>query len=386
MPAWTHDFDFLNGSWNIHNRYLMGRLRGSTKWVEFEGMSEVEGLFNGLGQLDRYTALRDGKAIEGMTLRLLNPATGEWSLYWADNVRAGMLQLPMIGRFHGDTGEFFGVEEVDGKKVQCRFLWTKGDSPRWEQAFSADGGKTWETNWVMTFTRPADSFSAIEFRRYTVQEAERTHFAQYFEAYFPEAFQQMGAMVLGQFLERGNPLGFTWIRGFRSMDDRASVNQAFYDGPLWKEHRQTMNARVIDHTNVLLLRPLHPETAVVCLPSVDAVRATQGAGGIVVAQIFRVEAGQVEKFAEKAERVFAAYRNSGAREAGVLITLDAPNNFPRLPFRADGPYLVWLGIVRDQPALDKLRPLLEGSVETLGAMGELAILDPTPRSRLRWLP
>lgn len=154
MPAWTHDFDFLNGSWNIHNRYLVGRLRGSTTWVEFEGKSEVQPLLNGLGQLDNYTALRDGKTVEGMTLRLFNPATGEWSLYWADTVRAGILQPPMIGKFQGDIGEFFGDEEVDGKKVQCRFLWTKGNSPRWEQAFSADGGKSWETNWVMTFTRP----------------------------------------------------------------------------------------------------------------------------------------------------------------------------------------------------------------------------------------
>src|ERR1700685_1220100 len=223
------DFDFLNGSWNIHNRYLIGRLRGSTEWTEFEGRSEVQPLLNGLGNLDKYSAVRDGQSIKGMTLRLLDPATGEWSLYWADTVRSGILQPPMVGKFQGDRGEFFGDEEVDGKKVLCRFIWTKGASPRWEQAFSADGGKTWETNWVMTMTRPmVSSFPVIEFRRYTVKEAERTHFAQYFEAYFPEAFQQMGAMVLGQFLDQGNPLGFTWMRGFHDMDERLAVDQAFY--------------------------------------------------------------------------------------------------------------------------------------------------------------
>lgn len=150
------DFDFLFGSWTIHNRCLDGRLRGSTTWIEFDARSEVQPLLDGLGNLDRYTAARDGSTLEGLTLRLFNPATGDWSIYWADTVRAGVLQPPMVGRFVEDEGLFFGDEEVDGRPVRCRFVWTKGvdgGSPRWEQAFSADGGKTWETNWIMTFTR-----------------------------------------------------------------------------------------------------------------------------------------------------------------------------------------------------------------------------------------
>jgi hypothetical protein len=110
---------------------------------------------NGLGNLDRYRAVRDGESIEGVTLRLFNPATGEWSIHWADTVRAGTLLPPMVGRFVG-VGQFFGDEMVDGKKVLCRFLWTrnKTGSPQWEQAFSDDGGKTWETNWIMMLTQP----------------------------------------------------------------------------------------------------------------------------------------------------------------------------------------------------------------------------------------
>src|SRR5450755_412565 len=126
MPNWTQDFDFLAGKWNVHNRYLKGRLRSSTEWIEFDGTSEVQPLLNGLGNLDRYSAQRDGKLVKGITVRLLNPDTGEWSLYWADNVRPGALQMPMIGKFQGDTGEFFGEEEVDGKKVLCRFRWIRG--------------------------------------------------------------------------------------------------------------------------------------------------------------------------------------------------------------------------------------------------------------------
>ena len=153
--ASTRDFDFLHGSWNVHNRYLKGRLRSSTEWSEFDAQSDVQPLLNGLGQLDRYRAVRDGNAVEGVTLRLFNPATGEWSLHWADTVNPGVLLPPMVGRFNGEVGEFFGDEFVDGRKVLCRFYWTRTNpaSPRWEQAFSDDGGKTWETNWIMTFTR-----------------------------------------------------------------------------------------------------------------------------------------------------------------------------------------------------------------------------------------
>jgi|GEM_PF-719071 len=153
--ATKHDFDFLHGSWTIHNRYLKERLKGSSEWIEFDARGDVEPLLDGFGQIDRYRAVRNGSPVDGITLRLFNPDTGEWSLHWADTVRTGVLQPPMVGRFKGGVGEFFGDESVDGKVVRCRFLWTRtpDGSPRWEQAFSADEGKTWETNWVMTFTR-----------------------------------------------------------------------------------------------------------------------------------------------------------------------------------------------------------------------------------------
>ncbi|HLJ86697.1 MAG TPA: hypothetical protein VKZ53_07725 [Candidatus Angelobacter sp.] len=155
MTTLKRDFDFLHGSWSVHNRYLAERLKGSGQWIEFSARSEVQPLLQGAGNIDRYAASRNGESFEGITLRLFNPATGEWSIYWADTVRPGILLPPMAGRFHGDLGEFFGEEEVAGRKVSCRFHWLRAnpDAPRWEQAFSSDGGKTWETNWIMTFTR-----------------------------------------------------------------------------------------------------------------------------------------------------------------------------------------------------------------------------------------
>lgn len=235
-------------------------------------------------------------------------------------------------------------------------------------------------------------FQVFEFRRYTVKPGEREHLASYFESYFPEAFQQLGAIALGSFFEREKPLGFTWIRGFHTIEARAVINAAFYYGPVWKEHKKTLNDLMTDSDNVLLLHPLSPDRSVTALPSVDPVTEPQGAQGVLVAQIFAVKKDEVEAFAQKAELAFGAYRAAGAREAGVLVTLDVPNNFPQLPVRSDGPYLVWLGILKDNQMLEsQFNPAVEKALPSLQATGllrgtpELVVLDPTHRSRLRWL-
>ncbi len=153
--ATRHDFDFLLGRWHVHNRFLAARLCRSNDWLEFDARSAVQPLLDGFGHVDRYSAVREGRAMDAVTVRLFDPSTGEWSLYWADTVRARTFLPPMIGRFAGGSGEFFGEERVDGRLVLCRFRWSGAGtgSPRWEQAFSDDGGASWETNWVMNFAR-----------------------------------------------------------------------------------------------------------------------------------------------------------------------------------------------------------------------------------------
>jgi len=238
-------------------------------------------------------------------------------------------------------------------------------------------------------TLPHD-FPVIEFRRYTVRDGEREHFATYFESYFPEAFQQLGAIAFGDFTEPNHPEHFTWMRGFHDMDERAKVNSAFYFGTVWKEHKATLNGLMTDSDNVLLLRPLRPDTQVPVLPAVDPVSEPQGAKGIVVAQIFRVKAAQVDAVATSVEPGFTKYKDAGAREAGLLVTLDVPNNFPQLPVRSDGPFLVWIGIVRDEVVLQKLTAIAEENARAVEKSGmlqeapELVVLRPNSRSRLRW--
>jgi hypothetical protein len=235
------------------------------------------------------------------------------------------------------------------------------------------------------------NFSVFEFRRYVVKAGEREHFAQLFEAYFPEAFEQVGAIAVGQGLERGNPNGFTWLRGFHSIEERASANAGFYYGPVWREHKKQANDLLVDNDNVLLLEPLSFERQPTILGAVDPVREPAGAQGVIVAQVFAVKANGVEALARAAESTFARYRATpGVREAGVLVTLDVENNYPSLKIRTDGPYLVWLGVVRDEAALHALAPLVERGVAGLTASGALRgapewiVMDPTHRSRLRW--
>jgi hypothetical protein len=150
------DFDFYVGTWKIHNRRLRERLKGSTDWEEFEGTSVARMVLGGLGNVDESSFDRASGRLEGMTVRLYDPVSQYWSLYWADS-RQGILQAPMIGRFKDGHGEFFDQEMFEGKHVFSRFIWSEitETSCRWEQAFSADGGVTWETNWIMESVRIA---------------------------------------------------------------------------------------------------------------------------------------------------------------------------------------------------------------------------------------
>lgn len=243
----------------------------------------------------------------------------------------------------------------------------------------------------METVKHLQDFQVIEFRRYTVAPGEREHFTRYFDTYFPEAFEQLGAMVFGQFHERADANHFTWLRGFKDINARPIVNAAFYYGPLWKEHRVKVNAILPDSDNVMLLRPARVDSGVTVLPAVDPVTEPDGAHGIVVAQVFPVDKGGEDAFAARAGSEFAHYATPGVHPAGVLVTLDVPNNFPQLPIRSDGPWVVWLGVVRDERALHDLEAAMVRSEKALAATGllrgaaERIVMDPTPRSRLRWL-
>jgi hypothetical protein len=151
------DFDFIIGSWKVRNRRLKQRLKGSDSWEEFEGRAVGRKIWGGAANIDEYDAESPSGRVQGMTLRLYNPKSQQWSIYWANRAN-GVLDTPMIGGFKDGRGEFYDQEMFEGRSIYVRFIWSNitADSARWEQAFSPDGGKTWETNWIMEFTRASE--------------------------------------------------------------------------------------------------------------------------------------------------------------------------------------------------------------------------------------
>jgi hypothetical protein len=148
------DFDFFMGTWQMKHYRLRERLTGCTDWEEFEGVCVARPLPGVLGNIDESIMHRDSGVLHGMTLRLFNPASQQWSLYWGSSA-LGKLDVPMIGSFKDGIGEFYSQELWEGRAIFNRFVWSR-ISPtycHWEQSFSPDGGKTWESNWIMEHTR-----------------------------------------------------------------------------------------------------------------------------------------------------------------------------------------------------------------------------------------
>jgi hypothetical protein len=149
-----HDFDFELGSWKTHLRRLVHPLTGSSTWAEYDGTSVVRKVWDGRANLLELEVTGPAGHIEALSLRLYNPDSGQWSLNFA-NKASGTLGQPTIGEFHNGRGEFYDQETVGGRAVLVRFIISeiRPDSCHFEQAFSADGGKTWEVNWIATDTR-----------------------------------------------------------------------------------------------------------------------------------------------------------------------------------------------------------------------------------------
>ena len=152
-----HDFDFAIGVWKTHLKRLQHPLTGSTTWVEYEGTSVIRKVWNGRANLVELEV--DGPAghLEGVSLRLYNPDAHQWSLNFA-NSSSGTLSVPTIGEFNDGRGELYDQESFGGRTILVRnvFMNITPTSYRFEQAFSDDGGKTWEVNWIATDTRIKD--------------------------------------------------------------------------------------------------------------------------------------------------------------------------------------------------------------------------------------
>ncbi|MBG6134711.1 hypothetical protein [Longispora fulva] len=155
-----HDFDFFHGRWHTVGRKLVDVTdRTCSEWVEFEGAGECRPILGGLGNVDTLTVPAlppGGQPMDGATLRLFDPATGIWRIWWMSSRMPGVLDTPVAGRFDGGRGIFEGPDEFDGVPVLVRFEWhvVDGDRAEWAQRFSWDDGATWDdVNYTFTHTR-----------------------------------------------------------------------------------------------------------------------------------------------------------------------------------------------------------------------------------------
>lgn len=152
-----HDFDFEMGTWKTHLSRRLHPLTGSTAWTEMNGTTLVRKVWNGRANLAELEADGPPGHIEVLSLRLYDPQSHQWSLNTA-SVDGGVLSVPTVGEFRDGRGEFFDQESFNGRAILVRNAWSDitANSCRFEQAFSADGGKTWEVNWIATDTRVKD--------------------------------------------------------------------------------------------------------------------------------------------------------------------------------------------------------------------------------------
>lgn len=148
-------FDFLLGKWNVRHRRLKERLYGCEDWQEFSGQMHAQPILGGQGNMDdNLLNLPDGP-YRAISLRTYDPENDIWAIWWLDNRTPHNLDVPVKGWFEGGKGTFFADDILNGTPIKVRFQWTRitTATPRWEQAFSSDGGLTWEGNWTMDFSR-----------------------------------------------------------------------------------------------------------------------------------------------------------------------------------------------------------------------------------------
>lgn len=149
-----NDFDFAIGSWRTHLSRLQHPLTGSTTWLEYEGTSVIRKVWDGRANLVELEVDGPTGHVQGLSLRLYNPRSGQWSLNFA-NSAAGTLSVPTVGEFRNGRGEFYDYEEFNGRMVWVRNVICNitPHAYRFEQAFSIDGGRSWELNWIAIDTR-----------------------------------------------------------------------------------------------------------------------------------------------------------------------------------------------------------------------------------------
>lgn len=234
----------------------------------------------------------------------------------------------------------------------------------------------------------------VELRQYTLHPGRRETLVELFEREFVETQEACGMRVIGQFRDLDAPDRFVWLRGFADMDARARALAAFYDGPVWRAHRDAANATMVDSDDVLLLRPAAAAAGFPLQAGRPAPGVAMPPGGLLVATVYAFDAPvDLEFLAFFARELQPAFAAAGARVLASFVTESAPNTFPRLPVREGEQVFAWFARFRDEAAHAAYRAALVAQPEwrhKAVALGRhlqgpptVLRLAPTPRSLLR---
>ena len=236
--------------------------------------------------------------------------------------------------------------------------------------------------------------SVVELRQYTLHDGTRDRLIHLFEDEFIESQESLGIRVIGPFRDIKDPNRFVWLRGFPDMNERGRMLSAFYEGPVWRAHRDAANATMIDSDNVLLLRPIHGRLA----NSAVAKGLDMGSFGrdaLVVANIHYVDSSALESFAQFFEKTMnPTLTITGAHVIAAFETEAARNTFSRLPVREGETVLIWLAAFRDTGQFEEHVMALRDSpdwrkhapqdvLRQFSRKPEVLKLAPTPRSQLQ---
>jgi hypothetical protein len=240
-----HDFDFEIGTWKTHLKRLLHPLTGSTTWVEYDGTTVVRKIWDGRANLVELVADGPQGHFEGLNLRLYRPQSHQWSLNFA-NSNDGILSQPTVGEFSNRRGEFYDQETLNGRAILVRFVISDitANSCHFEQAFSADGGKTWEVNWIATDSRVQDA-AGKNIPQATSAFADGQHDFDFELGSWKIHLKRLDGRLTGS---------TTWVEF-----DGTSVTHKVWDGRAQLEQFETDSA-VAGHIEGLTLRTFNPKS------------------------------------------------------------------------------------------------------------------------------
>jgi aminopeptidase N len=249
--------------------------------------------------------------------------------------------------------------------------------------------------WILKRVIDKTADTVFELRQYTLHPGQRDILADVFDDNFVEGQEAVGMRIVGQNRDLDDPDRLVWVRGFRDMDARKEQLTAFYSGPVWKAHGRVAAGTMVDSDNVLLLRPLRPETAFAPSTIKLPPPGTRGPGkGVLVASIVYVERNTPSEFGEFFQtQLQPRWEQAGAPVLAQMVSEHSPNTYPGLPVREQENVFVWFSLFPDQAAMDKQQRALAQSMEWREAVGQLSAwthrkvetlrLEPTARSRLQ---